>query len=186
VAELDAALKGYPAEVRDRAQALRERLAARQKGQAAYLAKLTADLDRLQGDPDAGQEVFLSPKVGCYGCHRAVGRGGNVGPDLSKIGRIRSKAELLESIIFPSLTIAPEYRAYQVATRDGRVVTGLVVRDSGEAITLRTTELAEVRIARKDVDEMALSAVSLMPEGLEKTLTRQELCNLLEFLVRQR
>jgi putative heme-binding domain-containing protein len=186
VAELDAALKGYPAEVRDRARDVRAKLAARQKGQAAYLGKLTAELDGLRGDPDAGQEVFLSPKVGCYGCHRAVGRGGNVGPDLSKIGRIRSKAELLESIVFPSLTVAPEYRAYQVATRDGRVVTGLVVRDSGEAITLRTTELAEVRIARKDVDEMAPSAVSLMPEGLEKTLSRQELCNLLEFLVRQR
>jgi putative heme-binding domain-containing protein len=172
--------------VRDRAGPLREKLAARQKGQAAYLAGLTAELAQLRGNPEAGQEVFLFPKVGCYGCHRAAGRGGNVGPDLSKIGRIRSRAELLESLVFPSLTIAPEYRPYQVATRDGRVVTGLVVHDSAEAIALRTTDLAEVRIARKDVEEMTPSAVSLMPEGLEKTMTRQELCDLLEFLCRQR
>ncbi len=186
VAELDRALKGYPAEVRDGARELREKLLARQKGQAAYLAHVTAELASLKGDADAGQEVFLSPKVGCYGCHRAVGRGGNVGPDLSQIGRIRSRAELLESVLFPSLTIAPEYRPYQVETRDGRVVVGLVVRDTPEALTLRTTELAEVRIPRKEVEDMTPSAVSLMPEGLEKAMTRQQLCDLLEFLSRQR
>jgi putative heme-binding domain-containing protein len=186
VAELDRALQGYPAEVRERARPLRDKLAARQKGQAAYLAGLTAELAQLRGNPDAGQEVFLSPKVGCYGCHRAVGRGGNVGPDLSRIGHIRSKAELLESIVFPSLTIAPEFRAYQVATADGRVLTGLIVRDTADAVYLRTTDLAEVRIARKDIEEMTPSAVSLMPDGLEKVMTRQQLSDLLEFLSQQR
>ena len=89
----------------------------------------------LRGDPDAGQELFLSTKVGCFGCHRAVGRGGTVGPDLSRIGKIRSRAELLESIVFPGLTVAPEYRTVLVATRDGRVTTGLVVRDTPESVT---------------------------------------------------
>jgi putative heme-binding domain-containing protein len=186
VAELDGVLRGYPEQVRDRARTLREKLTARHKGQAAYLARLTADLDRLRGDPDAGQEVFLSSQVGCYGCHRAVGRGGDVGPDLSRIGRFRTRAELLESIVFPSLTIAPEYRPYQVAVKDGRMVTGLIVRDTTEALHLRTTDLAEVRVARKDVETITPSAVSLMPEGLEKTMTRQQLCDLLEFLRRQR
>jgi putative heme-binding domain-containing protein len=186
VVDLDRLLQGYPAAVRNQAQGLREQLLARRKGQAAYLARLTADMAPLRGNPDAGQEIFLSPKVGCYGCHRAVGRGGDVGPDLSRIGRIRSRNELLESIVFPSLTVAPEYRLFQVMTRDGRVTTGLVVRDTAEAIYLRTTELAEVRIPRADVDELTPSSVSLMPEGLEKTLTRQELCDLLEFLTRQR
>ena len=58
-------------------------------------------------DVDAGQEIFLSTKAACYSCHRAAGRGGNVGPDLSKIGKIRTRAELLESLIYPSLTIIP-------------------------------------------------------------------------------
>lgn len=162
------------------------RLAARQKEQAAYLAKLTNELRRTPGNVARGKEVFFLKKAGCYACHRAAGKGGNVGPDLSQIGRIRSRAELLESVLFPSLTIAPEYRPYQVETRDGRVVVGLVVRDTPEALTLRTTELAEVRIPRKEVEDMTPSAVSLMPEGLEKAMTRQQLCDLLEFLSRQR
>jgi putative heme-binding domain-containing protein len=186
VTDLDRALQGYAAEVRNQARVLREKLVARQKGQAAYLARLTEQLSRLPGDPEAGQEVFLSPKVGCYGCHRAVGRGGDIGPDLSRIGLIRTQAELLESIVFPSFTIAPEYRAYQVATKSGRVATGLIVRDSAEALYLRTAELAEIRIARPDVEEITPSTVSLMPEGLEKLMNRQELRNLLEFLRRQR
>jgi putative heme-binding domain-containing protein len=65
-------------------------------------------------------------------------------------------------------------------------VTGLVVRDDPDAITLRTADLGEARIAREDVERMAPATTSLMPEGLEKQLTRQELCDLLEFLSAQR
>jgi putative heme-binding domain-containing protein len=186
VAEVDRALKEYPATVREGVAPLREKLASRQKGQAAYLARLTAELDRLKGDPDAGKEIFLSPKHGCYACHRAVGRGGNVGPDLSQVGRFRTRAELLESVVFPNLTIAPQYVTHQVTTKDGRAWTGLILRETADAIFLRTTDLAEVRVARKEIDEVHPSAVSLMPEGLERTMTRQELRDLLEFLCRQR
>jgi len=182
VSELDRSLKAYPPAVRDRALGLREALVTRQKEKGAYVARLSAELDGLRGDPDAGQEVFLSTKLGCFGCHRAVGRGGTVGPDLSRIGKIRSRAELLESIIYPGLTVTPEYRTVLVATRDGRVTTGLVVRDAPEAIFLRTTELSEVRIPREDVDEMTPATGSLMPDGLETIMTRQELRDLLEFL----
>ncbi|HZW32652.1 MAG TPA: HEAT repeat domain-containing protein, partial [Isosphaeraceae bacterium] len=185
-AELDRALEKHPAEVKQRAGPLRARLAARQAGKAAYLARLAAELAPLRGDADAGHELFLSQRLGCYGCHRAVGRGGTIGPDLSRIGQIRTQAELLESILFPELTVAPEYRSFLLETRDGRVATGLVVRDDPDAITLRTADLAEVRIARRDVERMTPATTSLMPEGLEKLLTRQELRDLLEFLATQR
>jgi putative heme-binding domain-containing protein len=184
--ELDRALEKEPAEVKERAGPLRAKLAARQAGKAAYLARLSAELAPLRGDADAGHELFLSQRLGCYGCHRAVGRGGTVGPDLSRIGQIRTKAELLESILFPDLIVAPEYRSFLVETPDGRVATGLVVRDDPDAITLRTADLAEARIARSDVERMAPATTSLMPEGLEKLVTRQELSDLLEFLSTQR
>ena len=109
-----------------------------------------------------------------------------MGPDLSKIGQLRSKAELLESIVFPSSIVAPEYRSFQVVTTDGQVASGLMVRDAPEAIYLRTTELAELRIARDDVEQVLPSTLSLMPDGLEKTLSRQELRDLLEFLLKQK
>jgi putative heme-binding domain-containing protein len=186
VSALDRTLKGYPPPVQERARGLRVAVAARQQDKRAYLTRLSAELDGLRGEPDAGQEIFLSAKLGCFGCHRAVGRGGGVGPDLSRIGAIRSRTELLESIVFPELTVTPDYRTVVVATRDGRVMTGLVIRDTPEAVTVRTADLSEVRTGRADVEEITPTAGSLMPDGLEMVMTRQELCNLLEFLAAQR
>jgi putative heme-binding domain-containing protein len=186
VAELDQALAGSPPEAKARAARLRDTLVDRQKDQAAYLAKLAAELEALDGNADRGQEIFLSQKATCYGCHRAVGRGGTVGPDLSKIGALRSRAELLESLIYPSLTVAPEYRTFRALFKDGRAAQGLIVAETPDAVVLRTTELANVRLARGDIEELTPSGVSLMPDGLEKTMTRQELRDLLEFLMRQR
>jgi putative heme-binding domain-containing protein len=185
-AALDRTLQGFPTVVHSRARGLMKKLAATQEAKAAAIERVTSELAGLSGHVDTGHELFLSQRLGCFGCHRAVGRGGTIGPDLSKIGQIRSRAELLESILFPDLTIAPEYRSVQVATRGGKVVTGLVVRDVPDGITLRTTDLAEVRVAREDVEEIAPTTSSLMPSGIEKLTTRQELNDLLEFLSSQR
>jgi putative heme-binding domain-containing protein len=186
LAELEQTMRGFPAEVRALVQKLRDKLQARQQQQAAYLAGLGSELGKIKGNAEAGRSVFFAPKVGCYGCHRAAGKGGSVGPDLSQVGRFRTRSELLESIVFPSLVIAPEFRSYTITTRAGKLVTGLIVRESGEALHLRTADLAEVRLARKDVEEMTPAAVSLMPDGLEKVMSRQELGDLLEFLNQQR
>jgi putative heme-binding domain-containing protein len=183
---LDRLLEGYPAEVRQAAAPVRERLLARRKGQAAYLADLTQQLRKTPGDGARGKEVFFSRKAACYGCHRAAGAGGSVGPDLSQVGRFRTPRDLLESIVFPSSSIVPEYRAYTVQTRDGRSAVGMIARETSDAVYLRTASLAEVRIARGDVEELAPSPTSVMPEGLDKILSRQELADLLEFLSRQR
>jgi putative heme-binding domain-containing protein len=186
VAELENVLKNYSDDVRQTARPLHDKLAAGQQKQAAYLTALRAELGQMQGSADAGRDVFFSQKAACYVCHRAASKGGNVGPDLSKVGQYRNTAELLESIVFPSLTIAPEFRTYQIVTKDGRSWNGMIVRESSEALFLRTAQLAEIRLARKDVDELAPANVSLMPEGLERTLTRQELRDVLEFLYRQK
>jgi putative heme-binding domain-containing protein len=184
--DLDKLLRGYPSEVRTAAQPLRDKLAARQQKQAAYLTQLTAQLLQTPGNAERGRQVFFSKKAACYGCHRAAGQGGNVGPDLSQVGRYRWPSDLLESIVFPSSSILPDYRAYAVVTKDNRLVNGMIVRESADAIYLRSAELAEIRIARKDIEEINPSNVSIMPEGLEKTMTRQELSDLLEFLYQQR
>jgi putative heme-binding domain-containing protein len=184
--DLDKLLGGYPAEVQAAARPLRERLAARQKGQTSYLGELTSQLTQTPGDAGRGKEVFFSRKAACYGCHRAAGQGGSVGPDLSQVGRFRTPRDLLESVVFPSSSIVPEFRSYVVHTRDGRVTVGMIVRETSDAVYLRTAQLAEVRVARADVEEMSPSPTSVMPEGLEKTMSRQELSDLLEFLSRQR
>jgi putative heme-binding domain-containing protein len=184
--ELEKVLKSYPEDVQEMARGLREKTAARHQKQAAYLTGLRAELGQLQGNADAGQQVFFSQKAACSFCHRALGKGGNIGPDLSKVGRFRSTAELLEALVFPSLTIAPEFRTYHIVGKDGRTWTGMIVRETSEALFLRTTQLAELRLPRKNVEELLPAAVSLMPEGLDRTLTRQELRDVLEFLYRQK
>jgi putative heme-binding domain-containing protein len=186
VEDLDRLLRNYPEDVQKFAQSLHDKLAAKQKEQAAYLAKLTLELLNAQGNVERGKEVFFSKKVACYGCHKAMSKGGSVGPDLSLVGRFRTTRDLLESVVFPSSSIIPDFRSYVVVTKDGRTVTGMIVRESAEEVFLRTTQLAEIRIARKDIEEMTPSPVSIMPQGLEKTLSRQELSDLLEFLYSQR
>ncbi|HEY7429013.1 MAG TPA: HEAT repeat domain-containing protein [Gemmataceae bacterium] len=183
LAELDQAFGNYSEEVRDLMRNLREKLKARHEGQARYLAALAAELSKVNGNAEAGRGVFFARKIGCYGCHRAAGQGGNIGPDLSQIGRFRTRAELLESILFPSLVIAPEFRSYTVTTKNGKQVTGLIVHESAKAVSLRTPDLAEIRLARKEIEEMTPATVSLMPDGLEKEMSRRELSDLLEFLV---
>src|SRR5207249_9911307 len=120
---------------------------------------------------ERGRDVFFSKKIGCYGCHQIDGQGGSVGPDLSQVGRFRDPRALLEAVVFPSSTIAPEYRQFGIATRQGIVHTGMIVRADADAVYLRTAELAEIRVARSDVEDMRESSVSIMPQGLEKSMS---------------
>jgi putative heme-binding domain-containing protein len=184
--DLDRLLAGFPANVPEAAQPLRQRLATRQAEQAEHLTGLLLELLQHPGSADRGREAFFSKKVGCFVCHRAGNQGGSIGPDLSQVGRFRTARDLLEAIVYPSSTVVPHFRSYTVQTKDGRAETGLIVRESAEAVYLRTPQLAEVRVASADVEEIAPAKLSLMPEGLEKTMTRQDLSDLLEFLYQQR
>ncbi|MBI3464819.1 MAG: c-type cytochrome, partial [Planctomycetes bacterium] len=116
--ELRKLLSRYSPEVQATAQPLLEKLAAREHQQELYLTQLVNRTLGTPGNPERGRQVFFSQKVGCAGCHRLEGKGGNVGPDLSLIGRIRDPRALLEAVVFPSSTIVPEYRSYTIAGKD--------------------------------------------------------------------
>jgi putative membrane-bound dehydrogenase-like protein len=176
----------YGGAVEAAAAPLLAKLAAREHEQEAYLAELLARSLGTPGNPERGRQLFFSKKVGCSGCHRIEGQGGNVGPDLSQIGRIRDPRALLEAVVFPSSTIVPEYRSYTLATRSGTVVQGMIVRETADAISLRTAQLAEIRLARSDVEDLRPSTTSIMPQGMEKTMSAEELTDLLEFLYQRR
>ena len=184
--EVHALMKRFPAEVQDVARPLVARLAERERAQEVFLTELVSRTLQSQGNPDRGREVFFSQKVGCYGCHRIEGKGGAVGPDLSLVGRFRDPRALLEAVVFPSSTIVPEFRSYSIVTRDGKTAGGMIVAETTDAVYLRTSQLAEIRLARKDIDEIAPSSVSIMPQGLEKTMTDQEFADLLEYLYQRR
>ncbi len=145
----------------------------------AVLAEYRASLE-LPADARRGARVF---REHCLGCHAVQGLGRRVGPDLSGIGA-RGKQNLLVDVLDPSREVAPNYLAYTLVTEDGRVYTGLLAAETSQTVTLRRAEAAEDTIARDQIEELAASGKSLMPEGLEQKLSPQQVADLLEFLTR--
>ncbi len=110
------------------------------------------------------------------------GEGGKFGPDLTKIGAIRAPRDLLEAIVFPSASFARGYEPFNVVTDDGRQTSGIISRETAEAVFVVGSTRAETRIARSAIESLSQSAVSIMPEGMDAQLTRQELGDLIAFL----
>ena len=104
------------------------------------------------------------------------------GPELSKIGSIRAPVDLLESVVYPSATIVRGYETYIVQTKDGRSFTGLLAHETADAVFLKTADRNEVRVARAAVDSIAPGKQSIMPQGLEGKMSRDELRDLIAFL----
>jgi putative membrane-bound dehydrogenase-like protein len=133
---------------------------------------------QLAGDRDKGRDVFA--KV-CATCHQAEGRGFEVGPNLATVAS-RSPEDLLTHILDPNREVAPNFVNYTVALTDGRVVSGIIAEESANAISLKRAEAAADVIVRGRIDAISSTGVSLMPEGLEKELSTQDLTNLIAFI----
>jgi putative heme-binding domain-containing protein len=136
----------------------------------------------LKGDAARGEKLFWSQAVTCSSCHRIGDRGTPVGPDLSTIGKLRPREDILESILEPSRRIEPKYETYVAHTADGRSVTGLLVKRDDKEVVLRDGQNKQVVLAAKDVEELRPSPTSLMPDGQLAGLTAQEAADLLEYV----
>jgi putative heme-binding domain-containing protein len=136
----------------------------------------------LPGDSGRGETLFWSKALNCGNCHQVGGRGTLVGPDLSTIGKVRSRADLLESLLEPSRRIEPKYAAYVAHTADGRSFTGLLVKRDETAVVLRDGESKEINLASTNVEALGPSRLSLMPDGQLAGLTAQEAADLLAYL----
>ena len=134
------------------------------------------------GDVRRGQLVFHGEKAACFTCHAIGYRGGNVGPDLTKVGGVRSERDLLEAIVYPSASLIRSFEPVVVATTDGKVINGLLRNETSDELILITGANQEARVARADVEEIRPSTVSIMPAGLDQQLTTQELVDLVAFL----
>lgn len=174
------AVRSFPPEVRRAAEPLRERLDVDAAEKSARLAELQPILD--QGDPLRGREVFFGTKATCSTCHTVGTEGGRVGPDLSKIGAARSGRDLLEAVLFPSASFARGFEPFLVATVDGLVHSGIVVRETSRAIVLVDADRNEVSLSRPSIEAIEPDRTSLMPRGLEARLSPQEFTDLLAFL----
>ncbi len=170
----------YPPDVQAAARRLVERTASNDQQRAATLKSL--EMSTAGGDAQRGEEVFFSQRAACSACHRVAGRGERIGPELSRIGELRNRRDLLEAIVFPSASLARGYESFHVVTRQGTVHSGLLSRETAPAIYLRGTDRAEIRVERADIDELSPSTTSIMPQGLEKILAPSELRDLVAYL----
>ncbi|NDF00957.1 MAG: hypothetical protein EB034_22215 [Verrucomicrobia bacterium] len=173
-------LAKYPKSVQDAGADLLTLLNADAAKQRAHLEELVPTVR--DGDVRRGHQLFSSQKAACSTCHAIGYLGGKLGPDLTRIGQVRTEMDLLESIVYPSASFVRSYEPFTVVRKDGEDVTGIVRKDAPDEVILANGPETEVRIARADVVEMRPGKVSLMPDGLEQALTKQELADLLAFL----
>lgn len=136
-----------------------------------------ADALNLTGDVMRGRDLFAST---CAKCHIPQAGRPRVGADLSGINN-KTKEELLNSILNPSETIEGRFVNYIVTTKDGRIEDGVLANETPGAVTLRNAD-RDVTILRKNIAEIRASAISLMPEGYEKTLTKQQIADIIAYL----
>jgi putative heme-binding domain-containing protein len=136
----------------------------------------------LKGDAERGEKLFWSQAVNCGTCHKVGERGTALGPDLSTIGKLRPRDDLLQSILEPSRRIEPKFAAYVAQLKDGREAIGLVMKRDEKEVVLRDAQNKEIVLPAKTIEELKPSRKSLMPEGQLAGLTLQEAADLLEYL----
>lgn len=143
---------------------------------------LVVHVPELEGGSWArGRALFFGEQANCSKCHAVHGRGGSLGPDLSNLIH-RDYASVLRDITTPSLAINPDHLAYTVETKDGRILTG-VIRSQGDRLQVGNSEGKVTDIARSEVEAIAASSLSVMPEGIEKILGPEKMRDLLTFLL---
>jgi putative heme-binding domain-containing protein len=138
------------------------------------------DAARLTGDQQRGALLF---REHCLTCHAVQNQGGRVGPELAGVGA-RTNENLLVDILDPSRQVTPDFINYVATTKDGRVMTGLIVAETETSLTLRRAGGEQDVIARDELEELRATGKSIMPDGLEEKVSPQQVADVLEFLRR--
>ncbi|MFO0888471.1 MAG: PVC-type heme-binding CxxCH protein [Isosphaeraceae bacterium] len=151
---------------------------------------LDAWLKQLEGpaDVEAGERTFFHPRgAGCYRCHQVDGRGGRVGPDLTRLARGMDRRRLVQSILTPSAEIAPMFVPWTVARTDGTVFTGVLVGESPDGTQNYADAQGQLIAVRpSEIEDRKAQSASIMPDNVAEVLTVQEFRDLVAFLLEGR
>ena len=145
------------------------------------LAPITELVTR-RGEVANGQAIFLKQGT-CANCHVVKGIGKEVGPDLSEIGSKLSRQAMYESILNPSAAVSHNYETYLAQTIDGLLVTGVLISETDDSVTLRTQDALTKVLAKEDLDGMRKKQQSLMPNDLQQNFSESDLVDLVEYLM---
>ncbi|MFO1020905.1 MAG: c-type cytochrome [Planctomycetales bacterium] len=140
---------------------------------AAYQSALTKP-----GRSANGQQIYQAK---CMSCHKMGTQGFDVGPSLVTVQH-RRPDEILTQILDPNREVGPNFVQYVVALDDGRTLTGMIVEETPNSITLRRQENKQDVILRSQIEELKNTGLSLMPEGLEKEISPDQMADLLAYL----
>jgi len=136
--------------------------------------------EKATGDPLAGKSIFEG-KGRCLSCHSIGSQGGNLGPDLSDVGRRRALKDLEESLVSPEADVPIQFRAIQVVTKDGKSVTGIRLNEDDLSIQLRDSSDELRSFLKENVREIRRDKPALMP-SYRSTLNRKEMDDVLAYL----
>ena len=133
------------------------------------------------GDVSRGKQIYA--KALCIKCHKFGTEGQGIGPDLTTLRKRFQKKEIAEAVLFPSQVVSDQYRSVTVVTAEGLVQTGMLAAQQGQdAVVLWLNNGERLEIKKDDIDEQKPSNVSLMPPGLFKDLTLEEIADLFAYL----
>jgi len=153
------------------------------KSQNAHPLPPISELIKLRGDPGKGAQVFRRETVGCIKCHQVNGEGVDFGPNLSEIGSKLARDAIYESILDPSAGIAFGFEAWHIELKNGDDALGLIVSDTSDEIALKSVGGIVTRYKKADIASWVRQKLSIMPAGLEQTMSSDDLVNLVEYLV---
>jgi putative heme-binding domain-containing protein len=165
-----------------RLNALLEGLPSAQDDLAALLEKRRERFQSTARDPELGAKLFTTH---CAGCHQIAGQGARVGPQLDGVGE-RGLERLLEDILDPNRNVDQAFRATSLALNDGRILTGLLLREEGDVYVLADAQGKETQVPRAQVEEKTATPLSPMPANFAESLPEADLASLLEFLLANR
>lgn len=134
------------------------------------------------GKAENGKKNFEMGKGTCIACHKIGSAGRPIGPDLSHIGAIRTERDLLESILFPSNTLARDYEAHVIETSDGQQTLGVIKSHTAEGLLVIDIAGQEKNIAHQSIAGDTTLTMSLMPQGLDQTMPEADLIDLVAWL----
>lgn len=138
-------------------------------------------ISTMNGNADQGQELFHSKQGTCGNCHRLRERGGDVGPNLTQISARLTRRQLVEAILYPSNSVLTGYESWSIIDKQGRVSSGLL-EGVAEHVTLKNADAKRITIATTEIEELVRQGASIMPEDLSKSLSDQQIADLVTFL----
>jgi putative heme-binding domain-containing protein len=187
VADLDAYLADPEAYLAANELPIRDDLLKDRRPRTEWkLADLIDDARQISAPRSYADGKAMFRVASCVGCHVMEGQGTAIGPDLTKIDPPYKSEELLEHILEPSKKIDEKYRSYAFVMDSGIVVTGLVVKETPEAYEVTENPLAGAPpkvLPKAEVEQKRVSPVSLMPKGALDPLSREEVLDLLAYLL---